>query len=115
VSNLYNQLPLLLTTDFTSWRSQQTLVAQTSNALAGIRPFKIVVASNGTTVAGTISITAPSDGALLYPVLLIPAGQATGSILYTDEIECPLNWRDFSVTGLTATDTVLYIWYRPDY
>jgi hypothetical protein len=112
MANLYNQLPIQLSQDFVSWRANQTLVAQTSNALAGIRPFKIVLASNGTTVAGTVSITAPSDGALLYPVLQIPSGQATGSILYTDVVPTSLTWRDFSVTGLTATDTVLYIWYR---
>lgn len=111
MANSQNTMPIVDDTDFASWRAAQTLVAQTSNALAGIRPFKITLEANGTSVAGTVTITAPSDGIALYPPLLVPAGSTTGTVLYQDNIDTKLNWRDFAITGLTATSTRIYIWY----
>jgi hypothetical protein len=105
-------MPIQLDTDFVSWRANQTLVAQTSNALAGISPYKITLEPNGTSVAGTVTITAPSDSSTLYPPMAVAAGATTGMPLYYDNLTQPINWRDFSITGLTATSTRIFIWYR---
>lgn len=112
MANQYNNQPLSLDTDTTSWRQNQTLVSQTSNALAGISPYKITLEPNGTSSAGTVTITAPSDSSTLYPPMAVAAGATTGTVLYYDNLTQLLNWRDFAVTGLTATSTKIYIWYR---
>lgn len=114
--NNYNSQPIILDTDLTSgtgsWRTNQTLVAQTSNALAGIRPYKITLVSNSTSgTAGTVNITA-IDGTPLYPALYVSAGAAVGYVFYADSPTQLLTWKDFYVSGLTATSSTLYIWYR---
>lgn len=112
MSNSPNSMPAIFDTDFVSWRSQQTLVSQTSNALAGISPYKITLEPNGTSVAGTVTITSPSDGSTLYPPMAVAAGGIMGNVLYYDNLTQLLNWRDFAITGLTATSTRIFIWYR---
>lgn len=82
----------------------------------GIRVLKLVlaVAHGGASSAGTVTITAPSDSAVLYPTMAVPASQAADTILFTDEppsASSTLTWRDFAVTGVTATGTKLYIYY----
>jgi hypothetical protein len=106
-------MPIILTADITSWRANQTLFQTTGPSVQGLRITKLALVSNTTTSAGTVSITAPSDNAVLYPPLSIAASIAVNNVLYTDEPEDALDWRDFAVSGLTATGTTLYLWYRP--
>jgi hypothetical protein len=124
MANNYNSNPLLLDTDFVSWRALQTLnvgnlpsnAQQNSGAVVrqpGIRPTKILLESNGTTVAGTVSITDPIDSRILwFTNVIVTAGAAGTPIDEDDFAEHFPTWKDFSVTGLTATVTKLYIWYR---
>lgn len=114
MANVLTQQPIIISSDITTWRNAAAVVAL--GYKTGIRVLKLVLAVTpaGTSVAGTVSITAPSDSAVLYPPIPVPAGQASEVILYTDEPTSPsstLTWRDFAVTGLTATDTTLYIWF----
>ena len=116
MANVYNSMPIVLDTDLTGtsgWRENQTLVSQSSVALQGIRVTKLVLISNTTTSAGNVTITTPSpDSLTLYPLMNVSATIPTNTILYTDEPTDPLTWRDFIVSGLTATGTTLQLWYR---
>lgn len=111
MANLFNQFPVVLDTDFSSFRAGQTLQSQAF----GLRVYKLslVVAPGGVSSAGSVTITAPSDSAALYPPMPVSASTPAKTILYTDNLDNQqLPWRDFAVTGLTATGTVLYVWYR---
>lgn len=111
MSNSVNTLPIVLTADITSFRAAQTLQTQAF----GLRVFKLslVVGSGGASSAGTVTITAPSDSIALYPPLSVSASTPAKTILFTDNLDNQqLDWRDFAVTGLTATGTALYVWYR---
>lgn len=110
MANSYNSLPIVLDTDFVSFKAHQTL--QTPGF--GIRVYKIalVVAAGGASSAGTIAITDPIDSTVLYPPLPVAASTPAGTVLFTDNIDTQTQWRDFSVTGLTATGTKLMVWYR---
>jgi hypothetical protein len=106
--------PMILDTDLVSWRNLTAVKA--AGYLTGIRVFKVVLAvgPGGTSSAGTVTITAPSDSATLYPPIPVAATVAIDSILTTDEPTEPmgtLTWRDFAVTGLTATGTRLFLWW----
>jgi hypothetical protein len=113
MANSYNSLPILVDTDIsTGWRANQTL---SSNTYAtGLRIVKIaLVVSSATSSSGTVTITDPNDNTKLYPPLQVAAGVAQNAILYTDNLDSQsLQWRDFNVTGVTATGTRLFIWYR---
>jgi hypothetical protein len=114
MSNALTNMPIRIDTDITTWRNATAVVA--TGVTTGIRPTKIVlqVGSGGASSAGTVAITAPSDSATLYPTLPVAAAVAANSILYTEDMTSPVNmtWRDFAVTGVTATGTVLWIWFR---
>jgi len=112
MANLYNQMPIQLDTDIASYRAAQTLVAPTSNVPTNVNVWKLVLQVNATSVAGTVTITKPSDGTNLFPPMPVAAGATAGSILYLDEPNSLMNWADFAVTGLTATSTRLWLWYR---
>ena len=106
--------PIIITADITTWRNAATVVS--AGYKTGIRVLKLVLAvgSGGASSAGNVTFTAPSDSATIYPTLAVPAGQAANTILFTDEPTSPsstLTWRDFAVTGLTATGTTLYIYF----
>ena len=106
--------PIIVSTDITTWRSAAAVKAL--GITTGIRVLKLVLAvgSGGGSSAGNVTITAPSDSAVLYPTLAVPAAQAANTILFTDEPTSPsstLTWRDFAVTGVTATGTKLYLYY----
>lgn len=105
--------PIIIDTDITTWRSATAVKAL--GITTGIRVLKLVLSvAGGTSSAGNVTITAPSDSAVLYPTLAVPAGQAANTILFTDEPTSPsstLTWRDFAVTGVTATGTKLYLYY----
>ena len=107
MANTYGK-PIILDTDLVSYRAS-------APSLQGVRVTKLILAvgSGSASSAGTVTITAPSDGATLYPTLVIAASVAANSILFSDEptdAKGSLTWRDFAVTGLTATKTILYLW-----
>ena len=114
MANALNSLPMIIDTDITTWRNNATIVA--AGYTTGIRVKKLVLAvgPGGTSTAGTVTITAPSDSATLYPPMAVGNTVAINSILYSDEPPDEvgtLTWRDFAVTGVTATGTRLLIWW----
>ena len=114
MANSLNSLPMILDTDLASWRTAAAIVA--AGYTTGIRVKKLVLAvgSGGASSAGSVTITAPSDSATLYPPIPVAATVAANSILVTDEPTDALGtltWRDFAVTGLTATGTRLFLWW----
>lgn len=108
MANLPNNMPISLDTDITSYGNAQTLQA----THFGIRPYKIVLAANATSVAGTVTITNPVDGSALYPPMVVTAAAPAGTVLFVDAIDNLLTWKDWAVTGLTATSTRLFVYYR---
>lgn len=108
MANSLGTLPIRIDTDLVSFSATQTLKAGGMS----VRPYKITVTSNAVSVAGTLTITRPTDGGALYPPLVITAGAPAGTSMYVDSIDNLLTWADFSVTGVSATSTVLWIWYR---
>ena len=109
MANSLNSLPMIIDTDITSYR------LTTGERLQGIRVSKLVlvVDATGASTTGTVTITAPSDGSLLYPPLLVPAASPAYTVLYLDNPDpnAPINWRDFAVTGVTATGTRLFLYW----
>lgn len=114
MANALTSLPMIVDSDITTWRNATAVVA--AGYRTGIRVKKVVldVAHGGTSTAGLVTITAPSDGALLYPVMSVANTIAADSILNTDEPPDEVGtliWRDFAVTGVTATGTRLLLWW----
>ncbi len=108
MANALNQKPIIIDTDITSYRTA-------ASVLQGVRVTKLILAVGGgaVSVAGNVTITAPSDSAVLYPPLAVTSAQAAYTILFSDEptdAKGSLTWRDFAVTGVTATKTILYLW-----
>ena len=115
MANTPTNFPMILDTDLTSWRNLAAVVA--AGYTTGIRVFKLVLAvgPGGASSAGTVTIQAVSDSATLYQPLPVAAAVPANSILNTDEPTEPLGtltWRDFKVTGLTATGTRLFLWWQ---
>lgn len=115
--NVLTQNPILIDTDITTFRSATSVVATNCTQGCGIRVTKLVlsVGPSGVSSAGTVAITAPSDSAVLYPPLIVTAGIAANTELYIDSepaVTSSVFWRDFAVTGLTATGTRLFLWYK---
>lgn len=114
MANNYNNNPIVLDTDMASgWKSLQALFANAASAV-GIRVYKIELVSNGTTVAGTVSIVDPTTNQPLWgPIAVAATAGAAGTVLQREDFAMQMPaFRDFKVTGLTATVTKLYIWYR---
>ena len=114
MSNSLVSLPAIIDTDIASWRNAATVVA--AGYLTGVRIKKLVLAvgTGGASSAGVVTITAPSDSSTLYPPMPVAASIAANSILNTDEptdAEGTLTWRDFAVTGVTATGTRLFLYW----
>ena len=108
MANALTQKPIVIDTDITSFRTA-------SGYLQGVRVTKLILAvgAGAASVAGNVAITAPSDSAVLYPPMLVAGSQAALTILFSDEptdAKGSLTWRDFAVTGVTATKTILYLW-----
>ncbi|NYF53947.1 hypothetical protein [Tunturiibacter gelidoferens] len=59
-----------------------------------------------------MTITNPIDGSALYGPIAVTAGLAVGASILNDNIQQMLQWKDFKVTGVTATGTRLFVWYR---
>ena len=115
--NVLTQNPILIDTDITTFRGAAAVTASNCTQGCGIRVTKLVlsVGPGGVSSAGTVTITAPSDSAVLYPPLIVTAGLAVNTELYVDPepaVTSSVNWRDFAVTGLTATGTRLFLWYK---
>ena len=114
MANSYNSNPIILDTDIaTGWRANQTL--NTGNLPGysfarqpGIRVTKIVLTANGVTAAGTVTVADPNDSTVLFSTPVT----TTQADLVFDFADHSAAWRDFKVTGLTATVTKISIWYR---
>jgi hypothetical protein len=106
--------PIIIDTDITSYRQIAAVVA--AGGGQGIRVSKLVLAVGSVAgAAGTVFITAPSDSATLYPPIAVGATPAAYTIILNDNITSPgdaLTWRDFAVTGVTATGTRLFLWTK---
>lgn len=114
MANSLVAVPAIIDTDIVSWRNAASVVA--AGYKTGIRVKKLVltVAHGGSSSAGIVTITAPSDSATLYPTMSVAASVAADVILFSDEPTDPLGtltWRDFAVTGVTATGTKLLLWW----
>jgi len=108
MANALNNNPIIIDTDITSYRTA-------APSLQGVRVNKLMLATGpgGASIAGTVTITAPSDGSTLYPPVAVVAASPIDTILYNDNPTAPntsLTWRDFAVTGVTATGTRLFLW-----
>ena len=111
-NKLVNQ-PMVIDTDIASWYNSATVAAAGYNT--GIRVTKLVLAvdATGTSSPGVVTITAPADSSILYPPIPVAASTAAYSILETDEpTDGTLVWRDFAVTGVTATGTRLFLYWK---
>ena len=114
MANALNSLPMIIDTDITTWRNAAAIVA--AGYTTGIRVKKLVlqVLHAGASSAGVVSITAPSDSAVLFPPMPVAASIAADTVLYNEEppdATGTLNWRDFAVTGVTATGTRLLLYW----
>jgi hypothetical protein len=111
VANSFNTLPVIVDTDFASFRAGQTL--QTPGFGVRVTKLALYVASGAASSAGNVTITEPNSGIPLYPPMTVSAATPANTILFTDNLnDQELQWRDFAVTGLTATGTKLAVWYR---
>ena len=115
--NVLTQNPLIIDTDITTFRNASAVTSTNCTQGQGIRVTKLVlaVAHGGVSSAGTVTITSPSDSSVLYPTLLVTASQPADNELCVDSepaVTGGVCWRDFAVTGVTATGTKLYIWYK---
>lgn len=108
MANSLGTMPIRIDTDLVSFSATQTLKAGGMS----VRPYKITLTANATSIAGSVTITRPTDGGALYPPLVVTAGAAAGTAMYVDAIDNLLTWADFSVTGVSATSSVLWLWYR---
>lgn len=123
MANSFNTMPLWLDTDTstggnTNWRGSSGCTLAGIKTM-GIKPYRILVvpAAAGTAVAtGTISVQDPqtnpsTQGLLTIPIVTPAAADPFIPIEILLDQASPL-WRDFVVTGLTATKAALQIWYR---
>lgn len=108
MANSFNTFPMTLDTDFVSYRA-------TDPSFTGLRITKLMlVAGAAAATAGVVTITNPIGGANLYPPIVVGT-QAAHVVIVNDQSTDPmgtLTWQDFTITGLTATGTILYLWYK---
>lgn len=108
MANSLGSMPLTVDTDIASFGAAQTL----QNTPFGIRVWKMALVATTTTSAGTVTVTEPNSGIPLLAPMVVGPGATVGTTLYYDNPTQLLQWRDFAVTGLTATGTRLFVWYR---
>lgn len=110
MANALVQQPIILDTDQTvSYRNEPTVKAISGDPTGVFVVNILITATAGVGGAGTILVT---DGATTPITLLkIPVASTTTYPIRL-EYSIPLQWRDFLVTGLTATGTQMYIWVR---
>jgi len=113
MSNSLVTKPLIISSDLTSYRNDSTVKALGGGQGVRVQKLILAVGTGASSTAGSVTITAPSDSATLYPPLEVIGSEPAGTILCVDNPTAPnssLTWRDFAVTGVTATGTVLYLW-----
>lgn len=123
MANSFNTMPLWFDTDTstgggTNWRGASGCTLAGIKTM-GIKPTKILVfpaAAANAVVTGTISVQDPqtspaTQGLLTIPIVTPAATQPFFPIEIILENASAL-WRDFVITGLTATKVALQIWYR---
>ena len=108
MSNQLSVIPTTIDTDLPSYQAAQTLTAQTE--LSGLKVKQIALVANGATAAGTVTVTDPITGANLTPPLVVAASLANGTLIYFQAYP-NVNWQDFKVAGVTATNTRLCVWW----
>jgi hypothetical protein len=133
LANIFTQNPVFIDTDTTTgagtnWRGASggaqlnpgnlpSNIQQTSGVVTrqwGIRPVMIIVeqaAGAVATVAGDIVITDPQTTGGGGQLLKIPIIGTTQTPIVITVFPQPL-WRDFIVTGVSATKTSLQIFYK---
>ncbi len=102
--------PLFLDTDQTvDYKSEPAVTAINPTPL-GFEVANILInCPSGTSLAGNILVT---DGATTPATLLTVHITATTAFPIALNYTVPLQWRNFKITGLTATATTLQIWTR---
>lgn len=110
MANALTQQPLFLDTDQTvAYKSEPVVTAVNPNPL-GFEVVNILInAPSGTSTAGTITV---SDAATTPINLLTVHITATTIFPIAFDYTVPLQWRNFKITGLTATGTTMQIWTR---
>jgi hypothetical protein len=108
VANVINQNPIKLDTDFASF-------AGIAGILPGTQPLrvhKIALVATGTTVAGTVTLQDKFSSANLIAPVPVAASLTANASIYTEHFDAPLLQfgSDIKATGLTATNTTLYLW-----
>lgn len=111
MANALTQQPLFLDTDQTvAYKSEPTVTAINPSPL-GVQVVNILVTCpGGTPTAGTITVTdGDASGSINLLTIHITTLQLFPIAL---EYTVPLQWRNFKITGLTATATAMQIWTR---
>ncbi len=106
MANTFNN-PMVLDTDFSSYRTAATKTI-------GIRVLKIALSvGTVTSAAGTVVITNPQNSQVLYPSIPVAASVVANTLVLNDNPtgQGVMSWPDFGVSGLTASKTILYIWW----
>ncbi len=100
--------PLSIDTDLASFQAAQTL---TPGQNYGKQVSQLVLVAAAATAAGTVTITDPLSSIQLVAPIPVAASLAAGTVIATVTIP-PSVWRDFAVTGVTATNTRVYVWEK---
>lgn len=110
MANNLSSNPIQITADIAGFQAAQTL---RPGQKFGLSVYKIELSvGSSASVAGTVTITDPITGRNLIPPITVAASVAANTALLDDDIVDMLLWGDFAVTGVTATGTVLTIWYK---
>lgn len=115
MANVFSSNPIYLDTDTTvagntNWRGSSG--GFTFTGKIGIRPTKIILTSNGTVVAGNVVVNEVFSNGTTGPVVFKAAVAAGFTAAEFDLVGSSAGWKDFIVTGLTATVTAMEIYYR---
>ena len=114
MSNSLSAYPIVIDTDITTFLGAAAVTSTNCTQGCGIRVKKLKLVNGSAPITGAVTITAPSDGSSLYPPILVPATPVANAVVVDDnptDVYGDLTWRDFAVTGVTATGTKLYLWY----
>lgn len=109
MANLFTEYPMVLDTDFTDYYTAASI--PTGFGIAGglrIYTMKLVVGASAA-AAGTVLVQRINGNNVLAP-MIVSAGAAANSVLYSEDFTAPIPIDDFKVSGLTATGTKLYIY-----
>jgi len=124
MSNSFNTMPAWFDTDTsvagnTNWRGSSGCTLAGVGKM-GIRPTRILVVpatAGAAVVSGTVLVADPqtspaTTGGLLSIPIVAPAATEPFVPFYIPLDQTSDLWRDFVITGLTATKVALQIWYR---